>query len=326
MVRCLLLGIILAVACFAQTTTIELTPVATGISSPTDIQNAGDGSGRLFLVQQDGVVKILKGGQVLSTPFLDIRSKTAAGGERGLLGIAFPPGFAEKQYFYASYTDLNGNSVLSRYRVSSASTDLADASSEQVLFTQQQPFSNHNGGQIQFGPDGYLYYGLGDGGSAGDPQGNGQNRRTFLAKMLRVDVESDLTQYTVPSSNPFVSDPSTLPEIWALGLRNPWRFSFDRANGNLWIADVGQGRAEEIDLQIAGSAGGQNYGWNVMEGLQCSSASGCDMSAYTLPILEYTHAGGNCSITGGHVTGGPNRRGCEARICMATTAPGASGD
>ncbi len=299
--RFALLGFVLALPCLGQGPAVQLTRVATGISSPTDIQNAGDGSGRLFLAQQNGVVRILKGGQVLAAPFLDIRQKTAAGGERGLLGIAFPPGFAQKRYFYVSYTDLNGNSVLARYRVSSGSADTADAASEQVLFTQQQPFANHNGGQIQFGPDGYLYYGLGDGGSANDPQGNGQNRRTFLGKLLRIDVESNLSQYTAPASNPFVGDPLALPEIWAYGLRNPWRFSFDRANGNLWIADVGQGRAEEIDLQPAGSTGGENYGWSVMEGLQCLRGPGCNMAPYTPPILEYTHDGGNCSVTGGYV-------------------------
>lgn len=212
--------------------------------------------------------------------------------------------------------------MVARYRVSAANSDVADPASEQIILTQEQPFANHNGGQIQFGPDGYLYIGLGDGGSANDPRGNGQNRRTFLAKLLRVDVETDLAHYRVPVSNPFAADTSYLPEIWALGLRNPWRFSFDRATGDLWIGDVGQNRAEEVDFQAAGSAGGQNYGWNTMEGFQCRDGGNCDQTPFTPPILEYSHASGDCSITGGYVYRGTRSPGLRGTYIYADYCSG----
>jgi uncharacterized protein (TIGR03437 family) len=309
-----LAGILLTASAWAQTLT--LAPVVSGISNPTDVQSAGDGSGRLFLVGQDGTVRILRNGQLAATLFLDITSKTAAGGERGLLGLAFPPDFIHRQHFYIDYTDLNGNSVVSRWQVSASNPDVADPSSEQIVLTQLQPYPNHNGGQIQFGPDGFLYVGFGDGGSANDPQGNGQNRKTFLGKLLRIDVESGSPTYTVPPTNPFVNDSSYLPEIWALGLRNPWRFSFDRSTGNLWIGDVGQDRAEEVDYQPAGIPGGQNYGWNVMEGLQCRVA-GCDPTPYVAPILEYTHDNGDCAITGGYVYRGTQSPGLRGTYLYA---------
>lgn len=315
--------LLVSLACLGQST-ITLTRVATGVPDPTDIQSAKDGSQRLFVVQQNGLIRILRDGQLLATPFLDIAGRIAAGGERGLLGLAFPPGFADKHYFYVNYTDRNGNTVVARYRVSPANSDIADPSSEEVILRQQQPYANHNGGQLQFGPDGYLYVGLGDGGSANDPQGNGQNRRTFLGKILRLDVESDLSAYRVPSSNPFVGDPSYLPEIWALGVRNPWRFSFDNATGDLWIADVGQGRAEEIDFQPSSSKGGENYGWKLMEGLECLPGTSCNTAGLVLPIWEYEHGSGDCSVTGGYVyrgTQAPGLRGtyvysdyCSGRI------------
>ncbi len=281
---------------FAQE--IRLSQVAAGISAPTDIQHAGDGSGRLFLVQQNGIIRIWRGGALVNDPFLDIRSKTRASGERGLLGLAFPPGYASKGRFYVNYTDLNGHTIVAEYRVT-ANPDRADESSERILLRIEQPYSNHNGGQIVFGPDGYLYIGMGDGGSAGDPQNFAQNMNTLLGKMLRVDVESQPGRVIAPADNPFRDRPGARPEIWALGLRNPWRFSFDRATSDLWIADVGQNALEEINWQPASSRGGENYGWNRMEGTNCYRP-GCDRTGLTLPVFEYGRSEG-CSVTGGFV-------------------------
>src|SRR5262245_43759041 len=243
---------LLAVASgFAQS--VRLTQIASGISAPTDIQSANDGTGRLFLVQQNGIVRIHRNGALVSAPFLDIRGKTTGSGERGLLGLAFPPGFAQKQRFYVDYTNPAGDIVIAMYRLGS-NRDVADAGSETILLTITHPqFSNHNGGQIRFGPDGYLYIGVGDGGSANDPPGNAQNRNVLLGKLLRIDVESDPGRVRIPSDNPFANQAGARGEIWAYGLRNPWRFSFDRSTGDLWIGDVGQDTWEEIDdPQVAG--------------------------------------------------------------------------
>jgi glucose/arabinose dehydrogenase len=306
---------------FAQETSIRLTLAASGLTQPTDIQHAGDGSNRLFILQQDGRIRIFKNGTLLPNPFLDITSRVLAGGERGLLGLAFAPEYPRKNYFYVNYTQLSGNTVIARYRTTS-DPDIADPNSEAILLTINQPFSNHNGGQLRFGPDGFLYIGMGDGGSGGDPFNNAQNPGSLLGKILRIDVESDLAQIRIPPDNPFVNDASYQPAIWALGVRNPWRFSFDRATGDLWIADVGQDRAEEINFQPALSKGGENYGWNLMEGLRCYR-SGCNPEGLTLPVLEYSHAEG-CSVTGGQVyrgSGSPGLRGtylygdfCSGRI------------
>jgi uncharacterized protein (TIGR03437 family) len=290
-----LLFLLLGSSAFAQE--IRTVQVATGIAGPTDIQDAGDGSGRLFVVQQSGMIRVLKNGIVSPTPFLDIHTKITSDGERGLLGLAFPPGFAQKQRFYVDYTDVNGNTVIAQYRVT-ANADVADPASEIALLHITQPFANHNGGQVRFGPDGYLYIAMGDGGSGGDPMGNGQNLNALLGKLLRIDVESTSGQVGIPPDNPFVNQAGARGEIWAYGLRNPWRFSFDRATRDLWIADVGQDTYEEVDLQPAASHGGENYGWNRMEGFHCFTA-GCSMQGITLPVAEYTHAGGACSITGG---------------------------
>jgi uncharacterized protein (TIGR03437 family) len=283
----------------AQEPEIRLVRIASGVANPTDIQHAGDTSGRLFFAQQMGVIRVYRNDELLPNPFLDIRSKVSCCGERGLLGIAFPPGFEGKQYFYVHYSDLSGDTVIARYRVSPGNRDQADAGSEQVILTQRQPFANHNGGQIRFGPDGYLYIGLGDGGSGGDPQGNGQSTRSLLGKLLRIDVETDQARYRIPPDNPFAGGSSGLPEIWAYGLRNPWRFSFDRETHDLWIGDVGQDRAEEIDFAPASSRGGENYGWNLMEGLQCFRP-GCSTTGLIQPVLEYTRGEG-VSVTGGFV-------------------------
>ena len=280
---------------------IQLNRIASGLTAPTDIQAAGDGSGRLFFVQQNGIIRVFRNGVLISAPFLDIQTKTRGGGERGLLGLAFPPNYGAKGHFYVNYTDLQGDTVVARYRLTN-NADVADPNSETIIMRVDQPFPNHNGGQLQFGPrNGYLYIGLGDGGGARDPEENAQNRRARLGKMLRIDVESDLNQVRIPPDNPFVNDTGTLPEIWALGLRNPWRYSFDRETDDLWIADVGQSRAEEVNFQPASSRGGENYGWDLMEGLDCSSwTPGCNPSQFTLPVLEYPRADG-CSVTGGHV-------------------------
>lgn len=277
---------------------IKLTQVASGLVAPTDIQNAGDASGRLFLVQQNGVISILRNGTVQPQPFLDIRSKVLFDGEQGLLGLAFPPGFARSGRFYVHYDDRSGNTVLAQFHVS-ANPDQADPTSEIDLLNAVQPFSNHKGGQIRFGPEGFLYMGLGDGGSGGDPMGNGQNLTTVLGKLLRVDVESSPGQLLIPPGNPFAQTPGARREIWAYGLRNPWRFSFDSVTHDLWIADVGEDTYEEINLQPASSKGGENYGWNVMEGMHCfKPSSGCSMQGLTLPIFEYNHDQG-CAIIGG---------------------------
>ena len=246
-----------ALAGLLQAQEIRTVQVATGVTAPSDIQNAGDGSGRLFIVQQNGLIRILRDGALVTAPFLDIRGKTRLDGERGLLGLAFPPGFREKQRFYVDYTDLNGDTIIARYPVT-ANGDVADAASETVLLKIAQPFSNHNGGQVRFGPDGYLYIAMGDGGSAGDPQRNGQNLGALLGKILRIDVECDPAGVTIPADNPFVGTAGAAAEIWAYGLRNPWRFSFDRATRDLWIADVGQDTYEEVDYQPASSHGGEN--------------------------------------------------------------------
>lgn len=277
----------------------RLVPVADGLKQPVAITNAGDA--RLFVVQQGGTVRIVKDGALLKEPFLDIADRVTSGGERGLLGLAFPPDYGASGRFYVYYTGAKGQSVLSRFTVTPGNPDRADAGSEEVLITQDQPYANHNGGQLAFGPDGYLYLGLGDGGSGGDPQGNGQNLGTLLAKLLRLDV-SVAEGYAVPDSNPFVATPGAKPEIWAYGLRNPWRFAFDDETGDLYIADVGQNAYEEVNYQPAGSPGGENYGWKVMEATHCYDASTCDEDGLTLPVVEYPHGPQwGTSISGGYV-------------------------
>lgn len=279
---------------------VRLALVTDGLNKPVAIANAGEE--RLFVVQQAGLIRVVKGGKLLTEPFLDLRDETKSSGEQGLLGLAFPPDYATSGRFYVYYTDTAGNSVLSRFTVTSGNPDRADETSEEVLLRQDQPHSNHNGGQLAFGPDGYLYLGLGDGGSGGDPDGNGQNLGALLGKLLRLDV-SGASGYAVPADNPFASDQDAKGEIWAFGLRNPWRFSFDRANGDLYIADVGQNAYEEVNHQPATSAGGENYGWNIMEADSCfKPANDCDEAGLVLPVVSYAHgpARGR-SITGGYV-------------------------
>ena len=280
---------------------ISLAKVAGGFAQPVHVAHAGDGSGRIFVVEQAGRIRILDNDAALPIPFLDISSRLVCCGEQGLLSVAFPPRFASKGYFYVNYTRIpDGATVVARYRVSAGNANAADPASEEVVLTIPQPFANHNGGQLAFGPDNNLYIGMGDGGSGGDPLNNGQSPGTLLGKILRIDVESGANPYGVPPDNPFLQAAGYRPEIWTLGLRNPWRFSFDRGTGDLYIGDVGQGVFEEVDVQSAGSPGGQNYGWNIMEGAGCYNNGTCNTAGLTLPVATYDHSQG-CSITGGVV-------------------------
>ena len=278
---------------------ISLIRVLRGLTRPVHIHHAGDGSGRLFIVEQAGRIRVSRDGALLPVPFLDIVSRVSCCGERGLLSVAFPPGYASKRYFYVDYTNANGDTVISRFRLS-FDPDAADPGSEQILLTIAQPYANHNGGQLAFGRDGYLYIGMGDGGSAGDPQNNAQNPASLLGKLLRIDVESGAAPYSVPASNPFAGRAGYRGEIWAFGLRNPWRFSFDRRTGDLYVGDVGQNQYEEVDFQPAGSSGGENYGWRIMEAGHCFNPDPCIQTGLVPPVFEYQHSSG-CSVTGGFV-------------------------
>jgi len=272
---------------------VTLVPVASGIKKPTAIVHAGDGSGRLFVLEQEGRIIELSGPDLGSRKiFLDISDKVGCCGERGLLGLAFRDGS-----FYLDYTDKQGDTVVSRFDMKDGR---AAPASEKIIMAVAQPFGNHNGGQIAFGPDGYLYIALGDGGSGGDPQGNGQNPGTLLGSILRLDVSGEGQGYGIPGDNPFMGMEGRRPEIWAWGLRNPWRFSFDPMTGDLYIADVGQNKYEEINFEPAGSKGGLNYGWNIMEGMHCFKQKDCKTEGLVLPVSEYTHEEG-CSVTGGYV-------------------------
>jgi glucose/arabinose dehydrogenase len=288
---------------------VTLREIARGFSAPLAIAHAGDGSGRLFVVEKNGVIKVVKNGNVLATPFLDIRAQVASTGERGLLGLAFHPQFAANRRFFVYYTMLPDNGTggalrISSFRASATNPDVADAASEAEVITIAHPVnSNHNGGHLAFGPDGYLYAGTGDGGSGGDPPNNAQTLSTLLGKLLRLDVSAP-AGYAIPASNPaYTGIAGARREIWAYGLRNPWRFSFDRATGDLYIGDVGQDAIEEIDFVPAGTAGGINFGWRVFEGRNCfNPPSGCSLANHTPPVLQYGHdPAGGISVTGGYV-------------------------
>ncbi len=277
---------------------IALVPVVDGLSQPIGITAAGDGSGRLFILEKVGRVRVVKDGVLLEEPFLDLTDRVnSASYEQGLLGLAFHPDYAANGYFFVHYTGSRGEGVIARFAVT-GDPDMADPASEENILTIAQPAPNHNGGHIAFGPDGYLYIGLGDGGAAGDRFGNGQNLQTLLGSMLRIDV--DELPYTIPPDNPFVGDAAALDEIWAYGLRNPWGFSFDRLTGDLYIGDVGQNLYEEINFQPASSFGGENYGWPITEGFHCYDAVSCDTTGLVMPVAEYDHSRG-CSVTGGLV-------------------------
>ena len=243
------------------------------------------GDPRLFVVEKGGRVVIVENGAVLPTPFLDLRGQVSTGSEQGLLSLAFHPGYSSNGRFFVNFTDTAGDTRVVEYRVSPGDPGRADPGSARVVLAIEQPFANHNGGLVLFGPDGMLYVGMGDGGSGGDPQGNGQNLGALLGKMLRIDVDG-AQPYAVPDDNPFVDTAGARPEVWAYGLRNPWRFSFDRDTGDLYIADVGQNRVEEVNA-VSGAGGGLNYGWNVMEGTRCfEPGEGCDQDGLTLPVTE----------------------------------------
>jgi glucose/arabinose dehydrogenase len=280
---------------------VALQIVTTGLASPVYVTAPPGDTLRLFVVEQGGRVRVLRRDTLLATPFLDLSGKISSGGERGLLSLAFHPRYATNGRFYVYFTDVNGDIRIVRYGVS-ADANVADPLSADTVLAVPHPVeSNHNGGQLQFGPDGKLYAGLGDGGGGGDTAGNAQNRQRLLGKLLRLDVDG-VSGYTIPSDNPFATDPSARPEIWAYGLRNPWRFSFDRQTGDLYIADVGQNAWEEVDVAAAaaGRGPGANYGWNVMEGTHCYGATTCNQIGLVLPVSEYSHIDG-CSITGGYV-------------------------
>lgn len=289
-----------------KTPAVALAQVVGGTSKPVAITAMSDKNDkRLFVVEQDGTIRTVKADKTLdSTPFLDIKSKVLSQGEMGLLGLAFHPKVAENNFFYVNYIDKSMNTIVARYTIS-PTTGVADPKSEKVILKIKQPYSNHDGGALVFGPDGYLYVGMGDGGSAGDPENRAQNMNDLLGKMLRINVDAG-DPYSVPADNPFVSGGGK-PEIWSSGLRNPWRFSFDRKTGDMYMADVGQGLYEEIDFQLGTSKGGENYGWRCYEGTHEFKTDGCqDASKYVKPILEYDHSEGRCSVTGGYVYRGGN--------------------
>ena len=286
--------------------TIALQLRASGLSKPVFITSALDGTGRMFIVEQTGQIKILQGTRVLPTPFLSIGASVSKGGEQGLLGLAFHPDFKTNRKLYVNFTDLNGDTIIRQYRTSSTNPNAVATSSARTILKIAQPYDNHNGGMLAFGLDGYLYIGTGDGGSGGDPGNRAQSTSTLLGKMLRINVDGTTStrNYLIPSTNPYVGR-TGLDEIWQIGLRNPWRYSFDRSTGSLWIGDVGQGSWEEIDRATRTSSGpgrGINWGWRVLEGRHCYNPStGCSTAGKTMPIVEYGHASGRCSVTGGYV-------------------------
>lgn len=312
---------------FSHSQTIRLQSFASGFTRPLEITNAGDN--RLFVVEQGGIIKILNtDGTTNVTPFLNISTLITNSGERGLLGLAFHPNYTTNGFFYINYVNLAGNTVIARYAVDGSNPDIANPSSATLLLTITQPYTNHKGGTLKFGPDGYLYIGMGDGGSSGDPENRAQNTNELLGKMLRIDVNSG-TPYSIPSTNPYVGITGA-DEIWAIGLRNPWKFSFDKARGNLWIADVGQNVLEEINIAAA-SQSGLNYGWRCYEGDAQYNTAGCaSPSIMKFPLKTINHSTGACSVTGGYVYNGtiyPNFKGlyfftdyCNPQIGMMTSS------
>lgn len=301
-------------------TGLFLTEVA-NIPNNMGIRSAYDGSGRLFVGTQDGTIRIIdSSGQLLTTPFLDIKSLVRFNGEQGFLGLAFHPNYSQNGHFFVNYTKASpnqGDTLIVRYQVS-ANPDIADSNTATVLMRIEQDYGNHNGGNIQFGPDGYLYIGMGDGGSGNDPNNRSQDLTQLLGKMLRIDVDGSLqsgdnacgigaANYGIPNDNPYINSSNVCDEIWASGLRNPWRWSFDRLTGDMYIADVGQNKWEEVNFQPASSTGGENYGWRCREGFHENTNATCipPLPTFTDPILELPHSSGNCSITGGYNYRGP---------------------
>lgn len=282
---------------------IELELVANGFTRPVFLADPDDGSGRLFVVEQGGRIWILSGESGVSPPFLDLSDQVATSSEQGLLSMAFHPDFANNGLFFIYYTDLEGHTQVERFAISPDDPDQADLESRTTILTVEQPYSNHNGGLLLFGPDGYLYIGLGDGGSFGDPLDNGQDRTDLLGSILRIDIDSG-DPYAIPEDNPFANGEEGAPEVWNYGLRNPWRFSFDRETGDLYIADVGERDFEEVNVEPAGSGGGLNYGWNLAEGDDCFAAPDCEEHDLVWPVFTYSHEFG-CSVTGGYVVRDP---------------------
>jgi glucose/arabinose dehydrogenase len=295
---------------------LALETVVSGLTDPVYL-TAPAGDPRLFVVQQDGRIRIVRDGHLLPRPFLDLVALVGYGGERGLLSMAFHPHYAQNGWFFVNYTNRDGDTRIERFRVGS-DPDLADPSSRQLVLEIQQPYANHNGGHILFGPDGMLYIGMGDGGSGGDPHGNGQNRANLLGDLLRIDVDGG-SPYAVPADNPFAHTPGMRGEIWAWGLRNPWRFCFDAQDGLLYIADVGQNRWEEIDV-VGARESGLNFGWNRMEGAHCYRTP-CDPKGLVEPVVEYGHGDG-CSITGGFVYRGTRLPGMSGHYFYADYCQG----
>jgi len=285
---------------------IALQLVIDGFTKPVYVADAGDGSRRLFVVEKRGLIRIVQDGKRIKEPFLDLRERVKSdGNEQGLLSVAFHPRYAENGQFFVAYTDLSGDVVVARYDVSSDDVDRANPTSGLPILLVPKPYDDHNGGLVLFGPDGYLYLGVGDGGAPAEPARNAQDLKRLLGKIVRIDIDraEDGHQYAIPADNPFVGVPGVRPEIWAYGLRNPWRFSFDRETGDLLIADVGLWMKEEIDFQPAGTPGGQNYGWNYYEGAACHQpvdTGVCDMPGLTHPVATYDH-GQDCAIIGGYV-------------------------
>ena len=294
---------------------VTLEPVVQGLSAPVFLTAPPGDTERLFVVEQGGSIRIVRNGVIEEPPFLNVSSRITSGGEQGLLGLAFHPSYVTNGHLYVNYTDTLGHTQVVRYTVS-ADPDVADSTSAFPILTVQQPYANHNGGMIAFGPDDMLYVGMGDGGSGGDPHGHGQNRMTLLGDMLRLDVDGG-SPYAIPADNPFSGSLSVANEIWASGLRNPWRFSFDALTGDLYIGDVGQDAWEEIAFQPASSSGGENYGWAAMESTHCYPPNtSCSTTGLTLPVHEYDHGDG-CAVTGGYVYRGSDSPALQGRYFFA---------
>ncbi len=308
--------------------TISLSTVASGLVSPTQVTNAGDGTNRLFVVEQRGTIRVIENGVLQPGFFMDIRSLVAEGGERGLLGVAFHPSFETNRYLFVYYTQNGGDILVQRFTTNAAGTDVNEASAWRIMLIEHSAATNHNGGSLAFNPkNGYLYIAVGDGGGSGDPGNDAQEKTsTFLGKILRVNVNGSgagaYGRYSIPASNPFAGPITGYGEIWAYGLRNPWRVTFDRSTGHMWVGDVGQNKYEEINREVYSSKGGRNYGWSTMEGMHCYKPSKCPMAGDTLPIAEYAHTGGNCSITGGYVYRGPTQTNLVGQYVFADFCSG----
>lgn len=302
-----------------------LEPLASGFTKPLWVGAPPDGSGDLFVLEQAGTVRVIRQGVLVAQPFLDLRTKVkSSGSEQGLLGLAFHPKYRQNRQFFVNYTANVGvgDTVIERY-TAVADGSAADPNSARLILTFPQPYENHNGGNLVFGPDGMLWIGTGDGGSGGDPRGNGQNRNALLGKLLRIDVDGG-DPYAIPADNPFASAVDARPEVWAIGLRNPWRYSFDRAAGDLWIADVGQNSYEEVDRVPAGAKPPLNFGWNLMEASHCfpSGRTGCSQDGLTLPVAEYRTGPDGCAVTGGYVYRGARFPALQGRYVFSDYCKG----